>query len=100
YRTVALKPEVLALLRQHRARQNEIRLQAGTNWQHDDLLFCTHPDRNGADPGGKPLEHSNVRRTWNRLLEHAGLEHYRVYDIRHTVFTMLAEADVNPDKVR
>ena len=30
----------------------------------------------------------------------AGLEHYRVYDTRHTMITRLAEANVNPEAAR
>lgn len=99
-RTLPLSPNLIEVLRKHRVAQNQLRLQAGTNWEDHDLTFCTYPDRNGTAPGGKPLEHSNIRRTWNRLLKIANLEGYRVYDSRHTFLTRLAEQGVNPDTAR
>ena len=37
---------------------------------------------------GTPLDHNNVRKQFNRLLDAAGLPRIRLYDLRHTAATL------------
>lgn len=45
---------------------------------------------------GRPVNHGNARRSWNRILEHAGVEHRGIHHMRHAWVTMLAEHGVHP----
>jgi integrase len=42
----------------------------------------------------KPL--SDVRRSWTKTLEHAGLQYFRIYELRHTASSRLTHAGVSP----
>src|SRR5215212_11034687 len=58
------------------------RLKAGTLWQDNGLVFCTH--------GGRPLDSHNVARTsFKPLLKRAELPDIRFHDLRHTCATLL-----------
>ena len=81
-RTVHLPPTALAALRLHRARQNEVRLLLGPDYDDHELIFASHT--------GAPLLARNVIRAFKGLLEPAGLPRTtRVHDLRHTTATAL-----------
>ena len=72
-RAIRLDPETVALLREHRRSQAESPVT---------------PLRRGADlvfraSDGRPLKESAVRKTLNRALRKAGIDHIRVHDLRH-----------------
>jgi hypothetical protein len=73
-------------LRDHRARQEELRRANGPLWEPGDLIFCT--DR------GRPLNWRNVTREYKRFLGRAGLPDVRFHDLRHSNATILAAAGV------
>ncbi|MGI9145294.1 MAG: site-specific integrase [Chloroflexota bacterium] len=86
-RTVSLPAEAIASLRSHRARQNEERLAAGTNWVDFDLVFATQLDT--------PLMRGNLFRDFNASLERAGLPRtIRFHDLRHAHATLMLRAGV------
>ena len=89
-RTIPLPASTMQSLQEHRIRQAEERLQAGSNWEHHDLIFTAH--------NGQPIDHRNlVRRHFKPLLEHANLpQELRLYDLRHTCATLLLSAGENP----
>ncbi len=69
-------------LHRHRARQAEERLAHGPAWDDLDLVF--------PNSVGRPMEHSNLRiRSFQPLLEKAGLPRIRLHDLRHTAATLL-----------
>jgi integrase len=41
---------------------------------------------------GTPVEERNVRHVFHRVLEHAGLPHMRIHDLRHTYASLLLQA--------
>ena len=41
---------------------------------------------------GTPVEKRNVRHVLKRVLEKAGLRHFRIHDLRHTYVTLLLQA--------
>lgn len=87
-RSIPLPPSTLAALREHRAKQNAVRLEAGSTWHHDDLVFCTGE--------GQPLEWRVVARRYFRpLIKSAGLPHMRPYDLRHSCATLLLASGEN-----
>ena len=89
-RTLPLPSSTVQSLRDHRRNQAEERLEAGAQWQDNDLIFAAE--------GGKPVNHINlVRRHFKPLLKDAGLsERFRLYDLRHTCATLLLSAGENP----
>ena len=60
-RVLRLRPWVLDVLRQHRARQLEQRLKAAQHWREHGLVFPS--------PVGTPRKGSNLWLSWKRLLK-------------------------------
>jgi hypothetical protein len=56
---------------------------AATEWEDWGLHIATRT--------GRPVNHANARRSWNRILRTAGVEHREVHHMRHAYVTMLAE---------
>jgi integrase len=90
-RSVPLSKTAVAVLRAHRTRQNEERLQLGDVWQDHDLVF---PNR-----VGKPMDHGNLYyREYKPLLQKAGLgdEGFTFHSLRHTFATELFNQGKRP----
>ncbi len=87
-RTLPLPALCVAPLRWQRLRQQAMRAKAGANWQESDLVFTTRT--------GRPIEGSNVLRSFHRLTAKAGLPRIRVHDARHGAATLLAAGNVHP----
>ncbi len=89
-RKILLPPFVLQALKEHRIRQKEARLKAGTNWQDRNLVFC---NRRGG------FSHPDVLLgQFHKLLDDAGLPRMRLHDLRHSAATILMAMKV-PIKV-
>ena len=87
-RTLALPQATVQALREHRKRQAEDRLAAGSQWQDRGLVF--------ASAIGTPLDAANVRREFRKITESAGLgKDWAPLDLRHT-FVSLMSADGVP----
>src|SRR5262249_40987963 len=80
-RSLALPPGLAEVLRRHRARQAEERLLVGPHWQDHGFLFTTGT--------GAPLDASNLRRAFRRILKRAKLRRVRLHDLRHGAATLL-----------
>lgn len=91
-RSIVLAPIVVALLKQHRARQVEARHKAGSEWQEHDLVFCTSV--------GTPLNPNKVIARFKTLLKRAGLPEVRFHDLRHSAATILLSMEVHPKVVQ
>lgn len=87
-RTIPLPEVCVQALVQHRRRQAQERLTAGSKWQDHDLVFTTKT--------GGPLDRTQVSRQFSKLLEKAGVEHRRLYDCRHTAASLLLAQGVAP----
>lgn len=83
-------PEMaIRALREHKRRQNEERLAAGTYYTDHSLIFT--------GPLGSPLDVHNLGvRNFKRILKEAGLPNIRMYDLRHTAATLLLSAGTHP----
>lgn len=90
-RPIALSPETIRVLGEHRRRQLEERLQVGPAYGNDGLVF--------ADPQGRPIFDSTVRRAFYSITERAGLGHVRIHDLRHTAATLMLRGGINPKVV-
>lgn len=88
-RQVALSQLAITALQGHRARQNAERLKLGAVWEDNDLVF--------ANEVGRPIEPSNLRRrSFEPLLEKAGLARVRFHDLRHSSATLLLSRGIHP----
>jgi integrase len=90
-RTLKLTSRALDALKTHKVRQNAERLQAGSRWQDDGLVF--------PNTVGKPMNAGNLyRREFQPLLKRAELadEGFTIHSLRHTFATTLAEKGVHP----
>ena len=87
-RTLPLPALCVAPLRWQRMRQSVMRARMGENWETSDLVFTTRT--------GRPIEGSNVLRSFQRLTATAGLPRIRVHDARHGAATLLAAGNIHP----
>jgi integrase len=87
-RTLALPQAAVQALKEHRKRQAEDRLAAGSQWEDHGLVF--------ASATGTPLDAGNVRREFRKITKSAGLgTAWAPLDLRHT-FVSLMSADGVP----
>lgn len=86
-RTIMLSRRALSATRDHRKRQLQDRLLAGSEWDDQDLVFC--------NVTGGPLDPSWTRLTFYRALERAALPPIRFHDLRHTAATLLLTQGVH-----
>jgi integrase len=93
-RSIKLTNMATESLKRHRARQNPERLQAGANWQDDDLIFCRED--------GRPLSRDIVARSHLKpILKRADLpEDCTPHQLRHTCAALLLSRGVHPKFVQ
>ncbi len=87
-RRIALPTRCLHSLKHHHEQQQRERHAAGTEWQHNGYVFTT--------PQGRPIDPTNLTRTFTTLLRKAGLRRIRFHDLRHSTATLLLEQGVEP----
>ena len=80
-RGIGLPPELVELLREHRAEQERERKAARQLWQDGGWLF--------ADSTGGILNPRTDTKHWKELLVAAGVRDARLHDARHTAATVL-----------
>jgi len=86
-RAIALPVQLVAALREHRVRQLEERLAAGSGWQDSGLVFTSSV--------GTPLEPRNLFRTFKAMLKRAGLPDIRFHDLRHSAASLMLAQGVS-----
>jgi integrase len=93
-RNVKLSARAIGALKRHKAAQNVERLQVGTLWQDNGLVF---PSQRGTTMSAKNL----TARSFKPLLERVGLPRsVRLHDLRHTCATILLKAGQHPKFVQ
>jgi integrase len=92
-RSILLPPFVIEALKQHRAKQLESKLKAGSAWQDHDYVFCTSIGTH-LNPTRDILDQLKA------LLKKAGLPDIRFHDLRHSSATMLLGMGVHPKIVQ
>jgi integrase len=91
-RTIPLPPICVNALREHAERQAVERVAAGMDWENHGLVF---PSRLGT-----PMDPDNLRRSWGRICQAAGITNVRFHDNRHTCVSLLLHLKVPPHIVR
>jgi len=92
-RQLRLTRRAVEALKSHKAAQNTERLKAGSLWEGDNLVFCTH--------AGRPLDFRNLAKaSFKPLLKKAGLPDIRFHDLRHTCATLLLSRGHHPKLVQ
>lgn len=74
-RRIALSPDALEMLEQHRKRQEAERQMLGTAWPDTGLVFTSEV--------GTLLHPRNFTRTWHTLQKNAKVRKIRLHDLRH-----------------
>ena len=90
-RTIPLPQTAVSALREHRLRQLEERLQAGTRWEDWDFVFSSRY--------GTPLNRHNVSHRFKELLARLGLPDLVFHELRHTCASLLLAQGVDPRAV-
>lgn len=91
-RSLDAPPSVIAALRSHRSRQAAERLEVGPLWSNpDDLVFTTTV--------GSPIDPNNLRRTFARLTERAGLGRWKPNELRHSAASIMSAAGLPLEQV-
>ena len=75
-RTLALTPEIMARLRQHRGRQAQAKMSAGSLWHDHGLIFTTER--------GTAIDPDNFSHAFSTLCKRAGLGHWHPHELRHS----------------
>lgn len=92
-RMIAVDASTVAVLREHKARQNAERLRAGEAWDDLDLVFC--------DELGGMLNPATFTRTTKRLAIEAGVPPLTPHSAaRHTWATLALSSGVHPKVVQ
>jgi integrase len=87
-RTLKLPQRCVDVLRDHQARQEDIRHAAGGRWQDNDLVF---PSRVGT-----PADASHIRHSFRKVVAAARLDprQWTPRELRHSFVSLLSDADV------
>ncbi|MFG3133290.1 tyrosine-type recombinase/integrase [Streptomyces tendae] len=85
-RRIALPTRCVQSLKLHHEQQEREREASGATWQHDAHVFTTVQ--------GRPIDPTNLTRTFTTILRRAGLRHIRFHDLRHSTATLLLEQGV------
>ena len=83
-RTISLDPVTIEILRDHRRRQFEERLQVGSAWQETGYIFVTEV--------GIPIDYGTPTQLFTKTRKRLGLPDQRFHDLRHFHATQLLRA--------
>jgi len=92
-RLIALSPSTVITLREHKAKQADLRQSLGYPLLSDNDLAFSHYD-------GSPLLPNSVTHAWVKLVRRCGLHGIRLHDARHTHASLLLKQGVHPKIVQ
>jgi integrase len=91
-RTLEIPDDVAKALKEHHAQQAEQKLIAGQAWQDNDLVFATSV--------GTPLDAANVRRSFRRITNAAGLgTNWTPRELRHSFVSIMSDNGVTIEQI-
>jgi integrase len=102
-RTVDLAAETVALLREHKRHQAELKMRNRTKYQDHGLVFTKEWGEltSGKDYLGLPLQANNLgEREFARIITAAKVRRISIHGLRHTSATLLLKAGVAPHVVQ
>jgi integrase len=85
-KTVALPPELIAVLRAQRRAQARERMAAANVWEDHDLVWCQE--------NGRPVDPRADWQQWSDILAGAGIEHAGTHAMRHSAATIAIDQGV------
>lgn len=85
-RTIPIPSSITKELKAHKKRQNAEKLKTGEAYINNDLLFPNEL--------GEPTDTRNLSRSYERILNRAGITHKKFHALRHTYATRLFEKEV------
>lgn len=91
-RSILINKDTVAALRVWRQRQRVERLAAGEQWSERGYVFTNLI--------GNALDNSRITRRYHALLTHAEIAVRRLYDLRHTMATLMLLAGIHPKVVQ
>lgn len=92
-RAITISPQTASLLRKHMIKQKELKLSVGDAYADKNLVF--------AKKNGDPIQINNFgQRSFEDLIESAGVKKIRFHDLQHTCATLLLAKGVNPKIVQ
>jgi len=92
-RRIDLSPSNAIILREHKAKQADLRESLGFPSISDNDLVFSHYD-------GSPLLPNSVTHAWIKLVRRCGLHGVRLHDARHTHASLLLKQGVHPKIVQ
>ena len=92
-RLIALSPSTVITLREHKAKQVDLRQSLELTQLSDNDLVFSHYD-------GSPLLPNSVTHAWIKLVRRCGLHGIRLHDARHTHASLLLKQGVHPKIVQ
>jgi len=92
-RLIALSPSTVITLREHKAKQADLRQSLEFPPLSDNDLAFSHYD-------GSPLLPNSVTHAWIKLVRRCGLRGIRLHDARHTHASLLLKQGVHPKIVQ
>jgi len=91
-RPVALSPSNALILKEHREKQEALRILSGTTLKEEDFVF--------SQIDGKPLLPNTVTHNWIKLVRRIGLHCIRLHDARHSHASLMLKQGVHPKIVQ
>jgi integrase len=85
-RTVPIPSNLIPILTEHRINQEKEKNKVGNSYIESNFVFTTEL--------GKNIDSNNLRKSFKRILDKAGIEHKKFHSLRHTYITKLFEAGV------
>jgi integrase len=89
---VELPSQIVDLLREHRLRQLQERLAAGSRWTENDLVFPSTV--------GTPVEPRNVNRHFKTICNKAGFGDQTIHDLRHAAASIAYAAGLDTKAIQ
>jgi integrase len=91
-RLISLSPSTIAVLREHRTQQEELKQSLGVNLADDDFVFC--------QMDGTPFLPDSITHAWRKLATRTGLKGVRLHDARHTHASLMLKQGIHPKIVQ
>ncbi|MFO8010291.1 MAG: site-specific integrase, partial [Dehalococcoidia bacterium] len=91
-RTIALPPDAIQVLRDHRESQEKLMQNIGRSLADSDLVFSR--------VDGRPLRPNSITRAWKTLAVKAGVKPIRMHDARHTHASLMLKGGIHPKIVQ